>query len=161
MNTSAPTVAVSFGNFPSGSDPTYWTGCGVSGGHSYIAVSHSFDDLLGVEDDLSWHSTIGVKSATTLYGFADGESIGSSSLTGGSGTYLSIGNYMATSNSFEWIGDIAEVIVFNYQLNPSDRTVVQNYLVDKYPELDGLPFLINNDDERINTQGGENLEFEN
>jgi hypothetical protein len=68
---------------------------------------------------------------------------------------------MATSNSFEWIGDIAEVIVFNYQLNPSDRTVVQNYLVDKYPELDGLPFLINNDDERINTQGGENLEFEN
>jgi hypothetical protein len=50
------------------------------------------------------------------------------------GTYtpgLHIGHYAGAGN-FTWAGDVYEVIVYNYQLFPNQRTAVLNYLSARY-----------------------------
>lgn len=48
-------------------------------------------------------------------------------------TYLTIGNYgQYLSTPLGWVGDIYEVIVFNYQLSALERVQVLNYLSARY-----------------------------
>jgi len=71
-----------------------------------------------------------------LEGFLDGATLGTSSTsngtstidTDGGGTYL--GGFGTSNTTFD--GDIAEIIVYNVELNDAQRIIIENYLAAKY-----------------------------
>jgi hypothetical protein len=93
-----------------------------------------------------WKLGTWINAAGATYGeyefFADGSvqsqvsSTGSTSIPGTSDDLFFIGAGLLTSTSFSptryFEGDIAEVIVYHYQLNETERIITENYLASRY-----------------------------
>lgn len=131
--TNAPAVALSFGN-GSGGYPTFWTGyTGPGVGNLYLSVSQSYSDLIdsGVFGDTNPHLVEGISDTNNLTGYNAGVQFGQYALLAGDhGPIISVGNYNGAG--FPWVGDIAEIMIFNTAVSNAVRIAVETYLINKY-----------------------------
>jgi hypothetical protein len=87
----------------------------------------------GDQRDAGFKRRTGIQRAANIQFYRDGVSVGTAA-TGGNNalTQLTIGALAGGTTGYSMFGDIAEVIIYDRDLNDTEREQVEDYLIDKY-----------------------------